>query len=76
MKVRPAAVAGTFYPDDAHDLRLVVQHCIDRAVPAQPDASVPKALVVPHAGLVYSGPIAASAYLRLSPVHTSSRSLS
>lgn len=73
MKVRPAAVAGTFYPDDAHDLRLVVQHCIDRAVPAQPDAPVPKALVVPHAGLVYSGPIAASAYLRLSPVHTSIR---
>ena len=73
MKVRPAAVAGTFYPDDAHDLRLVVQHCIDRAVPAQPDAPVPKALVVPHAGLVYSGPIAASAYLRLSPAHTSIR---
>lgn len=73
MKTRPPAVAGLFYPDDAHDLRLVVQHCIDRAVTPSPHAPVPKALVVPHAGLVYSGPIAASAYLRLTPAHTTIR---
>jgi AmmeMemoRadiSam system protein B len=34
-----------------------------------PSAPVPKAIVVPHAGLQYSGPIAASAYLRLEPAH-------
>lgn len=57
--VRPAAVAGAFYPGDAdqlaHDVDALLAHAIDHHVR-------PKALIVPHAGYVYSGPIAASAY--------------
>ncbi len=62
--IRPAAVAGMFYPDNPSELRQVVA---DLLVNARRDdaAPVPKALIVPHAGYVYSGPVAASAYARL-----------
>jgi len=61
---RPAAVAGLFYPADARALaRHVGQLLAEAAVPD--DASPPKVLVVPHAGYVYSGPVAAQAYARL-----------
>lgn len=70
-RVRPAAVAGLFYPDDPGDLRRLVRACFDQAAVRVDDddasAGPPRALVVPHAGLVYSGPIAASAYRRLLP---------
>ncbi|HQR56165.1 MAG TPA: AmmeMemoRadiSam system protein B [Burkholderiaceae bacterium] len=58
--VRPAAVAGMFYPADAQTLRAEV----DRLLGAAPRrlALAPKALIVPHAGYPYSGPIAAAAY--------------
>lgn len=66
MRVRPAAVAGTFYPDDPRVLAATV----DRALAAAPAATAPppKALVVPHAGYVYSGAVAATAYAQLAPV--------
>lgn len=67
MRVRPPAVAGSFYPAAPGPLHRLVETCIRRAVQPPPDAPVPRALVVPHAGLVYSGPIAASAYLRAVP---------
>lgn len=62
--VRPAAVAGMFYPDDAGALRADV----DRLLSAAPRrlALAPKALIVPHAGYPYSGPVAATAYASLS----------
>jgi AmmeMemoRadiSam system protein B len=61
--VRPPAVAGTFYPGDPTVLASTVDGLIaSRSGDAGP---APKALVVPHAGYVYSGPIAASAYARL-----------
>lgn len=62
-QVRPAAVAGLFYPLDAAALQAAVQQFLD-AVPAA-SAPPPKALVVPHAGYPYSGPVAASAYALL-----------
>jgi AmmeMemoRadiSam system protein B len=64
--VRPAAVAGMFYPAAPAALAADVRSYLSRAVarPARAVA-VPKALVVPHAGYVYSGPVAASAYVRL-----------
>lgn len=64
--VRPSAVAGLFYPAEAERLRQVIAHDLQQAVPAQ--AITPKALIVPHAGYVYSGPVAASAYRHLEPL--------
>lgn len=60
--IRPAAVAGKFYPASASDLREAVTGFLD-AVPAQP--VTPKAVIVPHAGYIYSGPIAATAYAQI-----------
>ncbi|MDP6709044.1 MAG: AmmeMemoRadiSam system protein B [Alphaproteobacteria bacterium] len=66
MTVRPAAVAGTFYPAEGARLGAQVDDFLARAVARLPaDAPTPKALIVPHAGYVYSGPIAATAYARL-----------
>lgn len=57
--IRPTAVAGSFYPSDAHKLRAQVRELLKNA---HTDLPAPKALIAPHAGYVYSGPIAASAY--------------
>jgi AmmeMemoRadiSam system protein B/AmmeMemoRadiSam system protein A len=63
---RPPAVAGLFYPARDDELRQQVDDLLHGAgVPAQ--APVPKALIAPHAGYVYSGPVAATAYARLAP---------
>jgi AmmeMemoRadiSam system protein B len=62
---RPPAVAGLFYPDDPAELREVVSAYLRRAPSASADAAPPKALIVPHAGYVYSGSIAAAAYARV-----------
>jgi hypothetical protein len=60
--VRPPAVAGTFYPADPRQLAHEVQRFLAEA---RPQALAPKALIAPHAGYIYSGPIAASAYATL-----------
>lgn len=70
QSIRPSAVAGTFYPFPKQELASDV---IEMLGVAKPDAraDAPKAIIVPHAGYVYSGPIAASAYARLAEVrHT------
>lgn len=62
VAVRPAAVAGMFYPAGPEALRVLVNDLLTQA--GEPD-DLPRsvrALVVPHAGLIYSGPIAALAY--------------
>jgi MEMO1 family protein len=66
--VRPPTVAGFFYPSDPDELAVSIKACFDDAVRPTEGAAPPKALVVPHAGYVYSGPIAATGYLRLAPV--------
>jgi AmmeMemoRadiSam system protein B len=71
--VRPPAVAGAFYPADPAALAESIRRSFAGAVRAAPDAPVPEALVVPHAGYVYSGPIAASAYARVEPAHQTIR---
>ena len=64
--VRPAAVAGMFYPGAPAELAATVRACLAEAVPPSGSATArPKALIVPHAGYVYSGQIAAGAYARL-----------
>ncbi len=66
-RVRPPAVAGTFYPASKSELAAHVDALLDSAEPAPAGAALPLALVVPHAGTIYSGPVAATAYARLRP---------
>jgi AmmeMemoRadiSam system protein B/AmmeMemoRadiSam system protein A len=61
-KVRPAAVAGAFYPADPASLQLELDDLLGGIERFAPRFSFPKALVVPHAGYIYSGPVAAAAY--------------
>jgi AmmeMemoRadiSam system protein B len=63
-QIRPAAVAGMFYPADSRQLEKMVSAYLEAA--ANSGQTVPKAIIAPHAGYIYSGPIAASAYARLS----------
>lgn len=64
--VRAPAVAGTFYPGSTAELASTVDRLL-AAVTVPHNAACPKALIVPHAGYVYSGPIAASAFARVKP---------
>ncbi|MGM0592940.1 MAG: AmmeMemoRadiSam system protein B [Pseudomonadota bacterium] len=65
--VREPAVAGMFYPDDPAKLQQMVAGFLAEAdVPAA--APPPKAIIAPHAGYPYSGPVAASVYARLRPI--------
>jgi AmmeMemoRadiSam system protein B len=59
---RPAAVAGSFYPGHPARLGSDVAAMLAESTAM---AACPKALIVPHAGYIYSGPIAASAYASL-----------
>lgn len=61
--VRTPAVAGLFYPADAAELQAQIQQFLSQVEPSSTPA--PKAIIAPHAGYVYSGPVAASAYARL-----------
>jgi AmmeMemoRadiSam system protein B/AmmeMemoRadiSam system protein A len=58
--IRPPAVAGQFYPDSAGILKLAIEKFIEDALP--PQAENPLAIVVPHAGYIYSGQIAADGW--------------
>lgn len=60
--VRPAAVAGAFYPGNARQLAEEVSELLDGVDRLEPRLGFPKALIVPHAGYMYSGPVAARAY--------------
>jgi AmmeMemoRadiSam system protein B/AmmeMemoRadiSam system protein A len=63
-KVRQPAAAGGFYPADAKELARMVDDLLARAKPPEL-AEPPTALVVPHAGYMYSGGVAAHAYALL-----------
>jgi len=62
-KIHSPVVAGQFYPADPVELREQVQSFIASARPVQ--AHTPKALIAPHAGYIYSGPVAGTAYAQL-----------
>ena len=64
LRVRPPAVAGLFYPDDPVQLSSLLEELLQGDVTAQPAL---KALIVPHAGYVYSGPVAATGFRLLRP---------
>lgn len=61
--IRPAAVAGMFYPDIPNVLQKAVTEYLDQANP--PPLPHVRAVIAPHAGYVYSGPVAAFAYKAL-----------
>ena len=61
---RLPAVAGLFYPADPHSLHAQISGYLAGAMPAEVVHS-PKAIIVPHAGYIYSGAVAASAYAEL-----------
>ena len=63
MHVRPPAVAGMFYPGDPRTLTATVDHLLKAS--RSPLSEPPKALIVPHAGYIYSGSTAAAAYAPL-----------
>jgi len=63
--IRPAAVSGLFYPADAGELHQQISDFLDTAAITE---HAPLAVIVPHAGYIYSGPIAASAYINLRPL--------
>jgi len=65
--VRPAAVAGMFYPGDARALATEVEDLLGGVGEAAPQLGFPKALIVTHAGYIYSGPVAAHAYDAIAP---------
>jgi AmmeMemoRadiSam system protein B/AmmeMemoRadiSam system protein A len=65
--VRPAAVAGMFYPGDPRALATEVDDLLGGVETLAPRLGFPKVLVVPHAGYIYSGPVAARAYDELAP---------
>ena len=61
QKVRPAAVAGAFYPADPQALSKMIDEMLATATPPAVDGTI-LAAVAPHAGYPYSGPVAAWTY--------------
>jgi len=59
ISVQPAGVARKFYPADPAQLAAGVDASLTKAVPS---STVPKAVIAPHAGHVYSGDVAGTAY--------------
>ena len=60
--IKLPAVAGVFYPVNPKQLQQMLDNFLEDAKTGE---KVPKAIIAPHAGYIYSGPIAASAYARL-----------
>jgi len=71
MNIREPAVAGMFYPARADQLERDLRSMLGDA--STKSGPVPKAIIVPHAGYVYSGPVAAAAYHLLAPARRTIR---
>jgi len=67
LSTRDPAVAGSFYPGGRSELARSVAEMLGAAASVAPERPVPKAIIAPHAGYIYSGPIAASVYALLAP---------
>lgn len=65
--IRPAAVAGMFYPRDPRELAAEVTELLGGVAALEPRLDYPKAIIVPHAGYIYSGAVAAAAFDALTP---------
>nr|VFK55081.1 MAG: hypothetical protein BECKTUN1418F_GA0071002_106213 [Candidatus Kentron sp. TUN]VFK56869.1 MAG: hypothetical protein BECKTUN1418D_GA0071000_105413 [Candidatus Kentron sp. TUN]VFK60942.1 MAG: hypothetical protein BECKTUN1418E_GA0071001_106013 [Candidatus Kentron sp. TUN] len=82
--IRPPAVANRFYPGEPVALKETVREFLrefsknesaekERDAPDSPSSTIPKAIIAPHAGFIYSGPTAGAAYGRLVPAHANIR---
>lgn len=71
--IRPAAMAGRFYPGNSRQLEADVRRYLAEAEAGATGKPAPKAVIGPHAGYVYSGRVAASAYARIAPLRDSVR---
>jgi len=67
LSIRKAAVAGQFYPDDPRQLQETIAGLLLEAGSSENNSVQPKAIIVPHAGYIYSGLAAASAFASLLP---------
>lgn len=67
VHIRKAAVAGAFYPDDPKQLAHDIEGYLAQATPPRENKPL-KVLIAPHAGYVFSGAVAASAYVQLLPI--------
>lgn len=68
--VRAPAVAGMFYPGESRELAQTLSQLLGVAAHDAPERAVPKAIIAPHAGYIYSGPVAASVYTLLVPARS------
>jgi len=68
--VRPSAVAGAFYPGTARQLEAELAELFSGVESLEPKLALPKALIVPHAGYMYSGQVAARAFDELAPARS------
>lgn len=76
LETRQPAVAGLFYPDDSFELKKMVEKFLNKAtLEKNIDIEKIKALIVPHAGYIYSGPTAAVAYRYLSTIKNKSEKI-
>lgn len=66
LLVRPSAVAGTFYPEDPEELKKTIQGFLSKVAARKKQKNL-KALILPHAGYIYSGQIAAYGYKAIKP---------
>lgn len=65
VTIRKPVVAGRFYPDERGLLQSTIREFLSTAAPGN---ASPKGIIVPHAGYVYSGAVAAAGYAQLMPV--------
>jgi AmmeMemoRadiSam system protein B len=71
MEVRTPAVSGTFYPDDEKELKSIIHECFTHTIgpgkipPTDSDQKI-YGVICPHAGFVYSGPIACHSFYSIS----------
>jgi MEMO1 family protein len=67
LSIRPPAVAGSFYPQNASQLNELLE---DYLTNSDVDITPPKAIIAPHAGYIYSGQIAANIYRNIEKLKT------
>lgn len=67
QNTKPTAVAGLFYQSLPSVLAEMMDNDLAQALPPS-EMHIPKVIIVPHTGYIYSGPVAASAYRYLLPI--------